>query len=133
MAKPMGTLQLAPNVVWVGVKHYNRRLFDGLIPLPHGTSYNSYLVVGKQKIALIDTVNPGFEDELVEKISQHVDPSKIDYVVMNHAEPDHATAIKHVMALAKNAKMVAGAKGKDAAVMYFDIDPARIRVLAESP
>ncbi len=132
MAKPMGTISIAPDVFWVGVKHHDRRLFDALIPLPQGTSYNSYLVVGKQKIALIDTVNPGFEDELVEKISQHVDPSKIDYVVMNHAEPDHATAIKHVMSLAKNAKMVAGAKGKDAAVMYFDIDPARIMVVDES-
>ncbi|MBU1915114.1 MAG: FprA family A-type flavoprotein, partial [Candidatus Thermoplasmatota archaeon] len=72
MAKPMGTISLAPNVFWVGVKHHDRRLFDGLIPLPHGTSYNAYLVVGTDKIALIDSVNPGFEGELVEKISQHV-------------------------------------------------------------
>ncbi len=132
MTKPMGTISIAPNVFWVGVKHHDRRLFDALIPLPHGTSYNAYLVVGKEKIALIDTVNPGFEDELVEKISQHVDPSKIDYVVMNHAEPDHANAINHVMSLAENAKLVAGAKGRDAAVMYFDVDPARIMVVDES-
>lgn len=132
MAKPMGTISLAPNVFWVGVKHHDRRLFDGLIPLPHGTSYNAYLIVGTNKIALIDSVNPGFEGELVEKISQHVDPSKIDYVIMNHAEPDHANAIKHIMTLAKNAKMVAGAKGRDAAIMYFDIDPERIRVVDET-
>ena len=132
MAKPMGTISLAPNVFWVGVKHHDRRLFDGLIPLPHGTSYNAYLVVGTGKIALIDSVNPGFEGELVEKISQHVDPSKIDYVIMNHAEPDHANAIKHIMTLAKNAKMVAGPKGRDAAIMYFDIDPERIMVVDES-
>jgi len=119
-------------VYWVGVKHHNRRLFDGLIPLPHGTSYNAYLIVGSDKTALIDTVNPGFEGELVEKISQHVDPSKIDYVIMNHAEPDHANAGRHILNIAKSAKLVAGAKGKDAAMTYFGVDPARILVVDEN-
>jgi flavorubredoxin len=132
MAKPMGTIAIAPNVFWVGVKDYNRRLFDGLIPLPHGTSYNAYLVVGKDKTALIDTVNPGFEKDLVDKIAQHTDPTKIDYVIMNHAEPDHANAAKHVLNIAKNAKLVAGAKGKEAAMMYFDIDASRIEVVVEN-
>jgi flavorubredoxin len=129
---PMGTISIAPNVFWVGVKHYNRRLFDGLIPLPHGTSYNAYLVVGKDKTALIDTVNPGFEDVLVEKIRMHADPAKIDYVIMNHAEPDHAFAGKHILELAKNAKLVTGAKGKEAAMMYFDIPEDRIIVVDEN-
>ena len=132
MAMPMGTISIAPNVFWVGVKHYNRRLFDGLIPLPHGTSYNAYLIVGRDKTALVDTVNPGFEQELVDKIAMHVDPTKIDYVVMNHAEPDHAHAAKHILEIAKNAKLVAGAKCKEAAMMYFDIDPARILVVDEN-
>ena len=132
MAKPMGTIALAPNVFWVGVKDYNRRLFDGLIPLPHGTSYNAYLIMGKEKTALIDTVNPGFEKDLVDKIAQHMDPTKIDYVIMNHAEPDHANAAKYVLSIAKNAKLVAGAKGKEAAMMYFDIDASRIDVVDES-
>jgi flavorubredoxin len=132
MAKPMGTIAIAPNVFWVGVKDYNRRLFDGLIPLPHGTSYNAYLIVGKDKTALIDTVNPGFEKDLVDKIAQHVDPTKIDYVIMNHAEPDHANAAKHLLSIAKNAKLVAGAKGKEAAMMYFDIDASRIDVVDEN-
>jgi flavorubredoxin len=128
----MGTIAIAPNVYWVGVKHFNRRLFDGLIPLPHGTSYNAYLIVGSKHTALIDTVNPGFEQELEDKISQHVDPAKIDFIIMNHAEPDHAFATKHMLSVAKNAKLVAGAKGKEAAMMYFDIDPARIMVVDEN-
>ncbi|MCU0852415.1 MAG: FprA family A-type flavoprotein [Thermoplasmata archaeon] len=132
MAKPMGTIQLAPNVFWVGVKHYNRRLFDGLIPLPHGTSYNAYLVKGSEKMALIDTVNPGFEQELVDKIREIADPAKIDYVIMNHAEPDHANAGRHILSIAKNAKLVTGAKGKEAAMMYFGIEPERIMVVDES-
>ncbi len=132
MEFPRGTVSIAPGVHWVGVKHDNRRLFDALIPLPHGTSYNAYLVVGGNKIALIDSVNPGFEDEILGKISQHVDPAKIDYVVMNHAEPDHAYAISKVMEVAKNAMMLAGAKGKEAAMMYYGIPPERIQVVDES-
>lgn len=114
------------------MKHHNRRLFDALIPLPYGTSYNAYLIVGSKKTALIDTVNPGFEKELLEKISEHIDPAKIDYVIMNHAEPDHANAAKDVLAVAKNAKLVASAKGKEAAMMYFDIRVERIMVVDES-
>lgn len=114
------------------MKHHNRRLFDALIPLPYGTSYNAYLIVGSKKTALIDTVNPGFEKELLEKISERIDPAKIDYVIMNHAEPDHANAAKDVLAVAKNAKLVASAKGKEAAMMYFDIRVERIMVVDES-
>ena len=132
MAMPMGTKEIADGVYWVGVKHHNRRIFDALIPLPYGTSYNAYLVVGKDKIALIDTVNPGFEQELVDKIAVHVDPEKIDYVVMNHAEPDHANAGNHVLGIAKNAKLVTGAKGKEAAMMYFGTPAERITVVDES-
>jgi flavorubredoxin len=132
MSSPTGTISIAPDVFWVGVKHHNRRLFDGLIPLPHGTSYNAYLIKGSQKTALVDTVNPGFEQELMDKISEHADPSKIDYVIMNHAEPDHAHALVDVLKAAKNAMLVTGAKGKEAAVMYFDVDPGRIKVVDEN-
>lgn len=121
-----GTKEIAKDVFWVGVKDHNRRLFDALIPLPHGTSYNSYLIKGASKIALIDTVNPGFEAELLGKISQHVDPAKIDYVIMNHAEPDHANAGQHVLKVAPNAKLITSKKGKEASLMYFDVDESRI-------
>jgi flavorubredoxin len=132
MAFPMGSKEIAPDVFWVGVKHHNRRLFDALVPLPYGTSYNAYLIVGSKKTALVDTVNPGFEKELLEKISERIDPAKIDYVIMNHAEPDHANAAKYVLAGAKDAKLVASAKGKEAAMMYFDIPVERIMVVDES-
>jgi len=132
MTFPMGSKEIAPHVFWVGVKHHNRRLFDALIPLPYGTSYNAYLIVGSKKTALIDTVNPGFEKELLEKISERIDPAKIDYVIMNHAEPDHANAAKDVLTIAKNAKLVASAKGKEAAMMYFDIPVERIMIVDES-
>jgi flavorubredoxin len=129
---PMGTVEIAPNVFWVGVKDPSRRLFDGLIPLPHGTSYNAYLIVGSEKTVLVDSVNPGFEGELVDKVSQHADPAKIDYIVMNHAEPDHANALMHMLSLAKDAKLVTSAKGKEAAMMYFHVPEDRIMVVDES-
>jgi len=127
-----GTMAIAPGVHWVGVKHDNRRLFDALIPLPHGTSYNAYLIRGEKKTALIDTVNPGFEQQLLNNISLIMDPAEIDYLVMNHAEPDHAKAIPEVLAVAKNAKLLTGAKGKDAAMMYFDVPADRITVVDET-
>jgi len=127
-----GTIAIAPDVYWVGAKHDNRRLFDALIPLPHGTSYNAYLVKGRSKTALIDTVNPGFEQQLLDRVSQHVDPAKIDYLIMNHAEPDHAKGIPTVLEVAKNAKLVTGAKGKEAAMMYYDTPADRIMVVDET-
>ncbi|HIH00941.1 TPA: FprA family A-type flavoprotein [Thermoplasmata archaeon] len=127
----MGTITIAPDVYWVGVKDQNRRLFDGLIPLPHGTSYNAYLVKGSEKTALVDTVNPGFEQELLDKISQHTDPAKIDYVVMNHAEPDHANACAWMLTVAKEATLLTSAKGKADAMMYFDVPEDRIMVVNE--
>jgi flavorubredoxin len=88
--------------------------------------------VGSEKIALIDSVNPGFEQELFDKISERADPAKIDYVIMNHAEPDHANACKDVLKVAKDAKLVTSAKGKEAAMMYFGIDASRIVVVDET-
>ena len=63
-------IELDKNVYWVGVRDWNRRIFDALIPLPKGTTYNAYLILGKNKKALIDTVNPGFEIELEEEIKK---------------------------------------------------------------
>ncbi len=65
------------------------------------------------------------------KIRQHADPAKIDYVVMNHAEPDHANGIKVVLAVARNATLVTSAKGKEAAMMYFGVPAERIMVVDE--
>jgi len=118
--------KIAKNVYWVGVRDWNRRIFDALIPLPKGTSYNAYLVIGKDKKALIDTVNPSFEKELEEKIRKLVDPSEIDYVVMNHAEPDHAGAIPSVMVMSKKAKLVATSKGARMAQTFYKVPEERI-------
>ena len=125
------TVEISPNIFWVGIEDWNRRIFDALIPLPYGTSYNSYLVVGRNKIALIDTVNPGFEEVLLRKINQILPPERIDYVVMNHAEPDHAHGISKVMEVARNAKLVATKMGVSMAEAFFNVPNNKAIVVKE--
>jgi flavorubredoxin len=118
--------RLSEGVYWVGVRDWNRKLFDALIPLPNGTTYNAYLVLGKNKKALIDTANPGFERELEDKIRKIIDPADIDYVVMNHAEPDHAGSIPHIMSINTKAKLVTTAKGAKMAQTFYKVPEGRI-------
>ncbi|NWG10702.1 FprA family A-type flavoprotein [Candidatus Bathyarchaeota archaeon] len=118
--------KISEDVYWIGARDWNRRLFDALIPLPNGTTYNAYLVIGNNKKALIDTVNPGFEKEFEEKIKNVTDPSEIDYVVMNHAEPDHAGSIPYIMAMNNKAKLVATSKGAKMAQTFYKVPENRI-------
>ena len=125
------TVQLMEGVFAVGVKDWNRRLFDALIPLPKGTSYNSYLIVGNNKKALIDTVNPGFEKQWEQKVSQKASLSEIDYLIMNHAEPDHAGAIPYFMALNTKAKLVTSRQGAKMAETFYDVPAERIIIVKD--
>lgn len=123
--------EIARNVFQVGAKDWNRRMFDALISLPQGTSYNSYFVKGEEKTALIDTINPGFEKELGSKINIVSNLEKLDYLIMNHAEPDHANAINYIMEKAPNALFVTTEKGVKMAKLYHELPEARIKVVAE--
>jgi len=120
------TTQLAEGVHAVGIRDWNCRLFDALISLPKGTTYNSYLIIGNSKKALIDTVNPGFEKEWEERIAQKTDPAEIDYVIMNHAEPDHAGSIPYILSINKKAKLVTSLQGVKMAQVFYDVSPERI-------
>lgn len=124
-------VEISEGVYWVGARDWNRRLFDALIPLPKGTTYNSYLIVGESKKALIDTVNPGFEKELEEKVKQIVDPSVVDYVIMNHAEPDHAGAIPHLMMINSKAMLVTTRRGAKMAQAFYGVPEKRIKGVSD--
>jgi flavorubredoxin len=124
-------VQMMEGVYAVGVKDWNRRLFDALIPLPKGTSYNSYLIIGNDKKALIDTVNPGFEKEWEQKIIQKTNLSEIDYLVMNHAEPDHAGGIPYFMEQNKKAKLVTSRQGAKMAQTFYDVPLERIIIVKD--
>ncbi|MEZ5334576.1 MAG: FprA family A-type flavoprotein [Methanolobus sp.] len=110
-------LELAKGVYWVGVVDWNLRDFHGY-ETPKGGSYNSYLVVD-EKIALIDTVKAPFAGEMIKRISQIIDPSKIDYVISNHVEMDHSSSISRILELAPDAKVFASSKGQTGLSEYY--------------
>ncbi len=105
------TNEIKPNVFAVGAIDWDRRLFDELIPLPDGTSYNAYLIKGSEKTALLDTVDPTKTHVLLDNLVK-ADIKRIDYVVAHHAEQDHSGAIPDVLLLYPEAKVVTNAKCK---------------------
>ena len=98
--------ELKPNIYAVGAIDWDRRLFDELIPLPDGTSYNSYLIKGSEKTALIDTVDPTMTDVLIRNL-KGLEVGGIDYVVVNHAEQDHSGSLPKILDLYPGAKVFA--------------------------
>ena len=117
--------KLKANIYWVGAVDWDRRLFDELIPLPDGTSYNAYLIKGTEKTALIDTVDPTMASVLVDNLNQ-VDVKKIDYVIANHAEQDHSGTLPQILKLYPNAMIVATPKCKNLLMDLLLIPESRI-------
>jgi len=124
----MKARQIKTNVYWVGAIDWDRRLFDALIPLPDGTSYNAYLVQGSQKVALIDTVDPSMTDTLMAYLEN---VPVIDYVIANHAEQDHAGSIPQVLEKYPDAKVVTTAKGRDLLVALLLIPEDKFITVSE--
>lgn len=102
----MRSVKILENIFWVGVVDWNIRHFHGFSYSTHrGTTYNAYLIIDK-KVALVDTVAHPFSEEMIEKIKERIDPSKIDYIIANHVESDHSGSIKEILKLAPNATVV---------------------------
>lgn len=110
--------KIKDNIYYVGAPDWNRTLFDALIPLPDGTSYNAYLVVGSEKTALIDTVDPTKRDILLNYLKE---VPKIDYIISHHAEQDHSGSIPFVLEKYKDAKVVTNPKGKELLIAHLHI------------
>jgi flavorubredoxin len=113
--------EIKPNVYAVGAIDWDARLFDRLIPLPDGTSYNSYLVQGSEKTALMDTVDPAKTEVLLENLVRH-GINKIDYVIAHHGEQDHSGSIPDVLLLYPEAKVVTNPKCKGMLIDLLDIE-----------
>lgn len=105
----MKARKIGEGIYWMGAVDWDRRLFDSLIPLPDGTSYNAYLIQGSEKTALLDTVDPSMVDVLLFQLES---VQNVDYVIAHHAEQDHSGAIPHVLEKYKNAKVLTTPKGK---------------------
>ena len=121
----MKTREIKEDVHWVGAVDWDRRLFDALIPLPDGTSYNAYLVRGSEKISLIDTVDPTMASMLIDNLS-HLDVENIDYIIANHAEQDHSGTLPQILKLYPNAMVVATPKCKNLLMELLLIPESKI-------
>jgi flavorubredoxin len=119
----MQAVKVSDGIHWVGAVDWNLRDFHGF-ETPNGTTYNAYLVVGEDKIALVDTVKTAFVPELLERIVEVVPLDKIDYIVVNHVEPDHNSGLRAVMEAMPQAKVVASAGGVRGIAGYHGPDLA---------
>ena len=112
--------EFVPGIFTVGYIDWDRRLFDSLIPLPDGTSYNSYLIKGSEKTALIDTVDRLVPQSLLDNLTS-LGIERIDYVIANHAEPDHSGALPQVTARYPEAKIVCTERCKGMLIDLFGL------------
>ena len=116
----MAVKKLLEDVFEVGASHYDRELFDELIPLPDGTSYNAYLIKGSEKTALLDTVDPSKQEKLFQNL-ENAELDSIDYVIAHHAEQDHSGAIPAVLEKYPEAKVVTNSKCKDMLIDHLHL------------
>ena len=126
----MAIQKIKQNVFSIGAKHWDRRLFDELIPLPDGTTYNSYLVEGSDKTALIDTVDPETLNVLFENLENH-GVLKIDYIIVNHAEQDHSGGIPTVLSKYPESKVVTNEKCKKILIDLLKIPDDKFMVIKD--
>jgi anaerobic nitric oxide reductase flavorubredoxin len=115
----MRAIPVSDSIHWVGAIDWNLRDFHGY-ETPRGTTYNSYLVQGKDTIALVDTVKTPFVDELLSRVADVVDPAKVGLIVVNHVEPDHNSGLRAVMEAMPNARVVASVAGVKGVAEYHD-------------
>ncbi len=122
--------KISERISYVGVNDDDKVLFEGLWPIPVGVSYNSY-IVADEKVALIDTVESGFEEEFIANIGQAVGDRNIDYLVVNHMEPDHSSLISYMLERYQGMKIVANAKTVPMLKGYYGISPEDVLVMGE--
>ena len=112
------TVKITEKVFWLGANDRRTHLFENMWPLPNGVSYNSYLIVD-EKIALVDTIEFGSSEDYLEKIIERIGDRKIDYLIINHMEPDHSGAIKTIVEKYPEVKLVGNLKTFKIVESYF--------------
>lgn len=104
--KQMHTIRLKDGLYWSGIIDKELRVFDIIMETEFGTTYNSYLLLGSEKTAIVETAKAKFTDEYIAALSKLTDISKIDYIIMNHTEPDHSGSIERLLDINPNIKIV---------------------------
>ncbi len=118
--------EVKPGILWIGAIDWDRRLFDSLIPLPNGTSYNSYLIRGSERTALIDAVDTSMASVLIDNLNS-LGIKKLDYIVSQHAEQDHSGTIQKLITLYPEAKVVASSKCLELLVEFSLVSRDRVQ------
>ena len=120
--------EIKKDIFYCGLNDYDRTIFDELIPLEHGTSYNSYLVKGSDKVALIDTMYPPKTDEYLKNLDEN-NVDKVDYIIANHGEQDHSGSIPALLKIYPNAVVVTNAKCKENIKEMLHVSDEKIKVI----
>lgn len=126
----MGVKEIKPGILAVGTQDPEREVFDELVPLSEGTSYNSYLVRGSEKTALIDTNEPEKEKEFLQNLKD-AKLDKLDYVIANHAEQDHSGMLPKVLELYPGVKVVTNEKCKAFLIDLLHLQEGDFKVVAD--
>lgn len=111
----MKLLEIKKDIYWVGALDPDLRVFDIIMKTKYGTSYNAYLIKGQEKIAVSEAVKERFFHQYLANLKELVDVEKIDYIIVNHTEPDHSGSIANLLEIAKNAKVI----GSMAAIKFL--------------
>lgn len=122
--------KITEKIFSIGAIDWNRRLFDELIPLPHGTTYNSYLVKGSEKTVLIDTVDPTKSQELLDNLSK-LDVKKLDYVIAHHAEQDHSGSLPNIVQKFPEVTIICSAKAKPMLIDLLQLPEDRFQTVED--
>jgi flavorubredoxin len=126
----MAARTLKSGVVAVGVLDWDKPRFDDLIPLPDGTSYNAYVVKGQNKVALLDTAEPNFWEELLANLAA-AGVTQLDYVISHHAEQDHSGCLPMVLARFPEAKLVTNQKCADLLKSHLHVPADRMMLVKD--
>lgn len=113
--------EIANDIFYVGVNDRLKHKFENMLPLPYGVSYNSYLIVD-EKVALIDTVEMSFGDIFIDKLQSQLKDRPIDYLIINHMEPDHSGALSLIRKYYPNITLVGNKKTLEMVNGYYGID-----------
>jgi flavorubredoxin len=120
--------KIKEGIYYLGAIDWDRRLFDELIPLPDGTSYNTYLIEGSEKIALLDTVDPTKEKELISDLKK-LGIERIDYLISHHAEQDHSGTIPKLLELYPQALIVTNKRCKEFLMDLLVLSEERFKII----
>ncbi len=121
--------EIIKDVYYCGLNDTERPIFDELIPLEHGTSYNSYLIKGLEKVAIIDSMYPPMIDEYFKNLDEN-GVTKVDYIIANHGEQDHSGALPRLLEKYPEAMVVTNATCKGNLISMLHLDENRIMIVA---